>query len=135
MDRWKEALAIVRLSPLFGMSLSARCKHMGTIIALAHSHHSVEHSDCKGKYDNEIFNTLAHKGLVGLGVLLAFWAVVARIFWMRRSSQPQLALFMLALLGFYIFLGIGFDPFAFFIEGSFFVGMVVMGMVGARAPS
>ncbi|WP_104695153.1 O-antigen ligase family protein [Helicobacter salomonis] len=136
LERWKEALVIVRLSPLFGMSLSARCKHMDTIIAMAHSYHSVEGSDCKGKYDNEIFNTLAHKGLVGLGVLLALWGVVARIFWQRLQQNSQLPLLMLTMLFFYIVLGIGFDPFAYFIEGSFFVGMVVMGMVGTRpAPS
>ncbi|WP_235852480.1 O-antigen ligase family protein [Helicobacter vulpis] len=135
LDRWKEALAIVRLSPLFGMSLSTRCKRMGEIIAMAHSYHSVAESDCKGKYDNEIFNVLAHKGLVGLGVLLAFWIVVARIFVKRLACHPQLSLLMLALLGFYLVLGMGFDPFAFFIEGSFFVGMVVMGMVGTRAPT
>ncbi|MFC3847421.1 O-antigen ligase family protein [Helicobacter baculiformis] len=132
LERWKEALVIVRLSPFFGMSLSARCKHMSEIVAMAHSYHSVEESDCKGKYDNEIFNVLAHKGLIGLGILLTLWVVVAHIFIKRLESHPQLSLLMLSLLGFYIILGIGFDPFAFFIEGSFFVGMLVMGMLGAH---
>lgn len=127
--RWQEALAIVRLSPLIGMSLSTKCKRLQEILALAHSYRKAGEIDCRERYDNEIFNALAHRGLLGLGALLLLWVVVGRMFLRALYEHTPICLLVLSMLLFYIALGIGFDPFDFFIEGSFFVGLVVMGVL------
>ncbi|WP_240333288.1 O-antigen ligase family protein [Helicobacter suis] len=133
LARWREAIAIMRLSPLFGMSLSTKCKHLEEIIKLAHSYRKANTVDCTEKYDNQIFNTLARTGLFGLGVLLLLWGVIFTLFWRILKTQPTFCLLMLSMLCFYIVLGIGFDPFSFFIEGSFFVGLVVLGALHVKS--
>ncbi|WP_240329181.1 O-antigen ligase family protein [Helicobacter suis] len=133
LARWREAMAIVRLSPLFGMSLSTKCKHLEEIVKLAHSYRKANTIDCTEKYDNQIFNTLARTGLFGLGVLLLLWGVIFTLFWRALKTQPTLCLLMLSMLCFYIVLGIGFDPFSFFIEGSFFVGLIALGALHVKS--
>ncbi|GMT38283.1 O-antigen polymerase [Helicobacter bizzozeronii] len=132
LARWQEALVIVRLSPFFGMSISTKCKHIAEIVTRAQSYRDPKSIDCKERYDNEIFNALAHRGLLGLFALLLLWVVVWRAFARTLDQDPLVSLFLLSLLCFYIVLGIGFDPFDFFIEGSFFVALVVMGVLQTR---
>ncbi|BEG57136.1 O-antigen polymerase [Helicobacter sp. NHP21005] len=129
LARWQEALAIAKLSPLIGMSLSTKCRRIDEILALAHSYRKADQIDCAEKYDNEFFNTLAHRGVLGL-VALAWFLCVLWCFFAKRKDT--IGVFMLSMLIFYISLGIGFDPFDFFIEGSFFVGMVVMAAISKR---
>ncbi|CCM73574.1 hypothetical protein BN341_11860 [Helicobacter heilmannii ASB1.4] len=64
--------------------------------------------------------------LVGVAVLLLFWGVVGRFFWQNLRVAPEISLFGLGMLVFYVVFAMGFDPFSFFTEGSFFIGMVVM---------
>ncbi|CRF45204.1 hypothetical protein HHE03_02050 [Helicobacter heilmannii] len=124
--RWKVAIAIARLSPIFGMSPSTKCARLPEILALAHSYRKADEIDCGEKYENEILNTLARRGLVGVAVLLLFWGVVGRFFWQNLRVAPEISLFGLGMLVFYVVFAMGFDPFSFFTEGSFFIGMVVM---------
>ncbi|BCZ17041.1 O-antigen polymerase [Helicobacter sp. NHP19-003] len=132
LARWQEALAIAKLSPLIGMSLSTKCRRLDQILALSHSYRKADQIDCAEKYDNEFFNTLAHRGILGL-VALAWFICVLWCFFAKRKDT--IGVFMLSMLVFYVSLGIGFDPFDFFIEGSFFVGMVVMAAMAERLPA
>ncbi|WP_285602569.1 O-antigen ligase family protein [Helicobacter sp. NHP22-001] len=132
LARWQEALAIAKLSPIIGMSLSTKCKRLDEILSLSHSYRKASEIDCREKYDNEFFNTLAHRGVLGLVALLWFLCVLWRFFAKRKDN---IGVFICAMLVFYIVLGIGFDPFDFFIEGSFFVGMVVMGAIAKQLPA
>ncbi|GMB90268.1 O-antigen polymerase [Helicobacter ailurogastricus] len=132
LARWQEALAIAKLSPLIGMSLSTKCRRLDEILALSHSYRKADQINCAEKYDNEFFNTLAHRGVLGLAALAWFLCVLWRFFAKRKDI---IGVFMLSMLVFYVSVGIGFDPFDFFIEGSFLVGMVVMGAIAERLPT
>ncbi len=133
LARWKVAFAIMRLSPIFGMSSSTKCKRLSEILALAHSYRKAEDINCAERYENEILNTLASRGLVGLGVLFLFWAVVWLFFWRRLSINPQVSLLVLGMLVFYLVFAMGFDPFSFFTEGSFFMGIVALGVIATQS--
>ncbi|MCQ2984620.1 hypothetical protein JT096_07620, partial [Helicobacter pylori] len=65
-----------------------------------------------------------------LCVLVFFWffffLFIVNIFWGGIKQNSLISFFILTTLTFYLIFGIGFDPFDFFITGSFFVGMVMM---------
>lgn len=113
------------------MSLSTKCRRLDEILALSHSYRKADQINCAEKYDNEFFNTLAHRGVLGLAALAWFLCVLWRFFAKRKDI---IGVFMLH-AGLLCECGIGFDPFDFFIEGSFLVGMVVMGAIAERLPT
>ncbi len=141
LARWKEAIEIFKMSPLVGMSIKTRCDKQAEIIERAKSYRDPSTVDCKEKYDNEFFNTLSSQGIVGIIVLIYFLGSIGVFFYKRLKhclldyqkgqdfSCVALNLMLLSMLVYYIVLCVGFDPFHFFIEGSFFVGMVVMGIL------
>ncbi len=139
LARWKEAIEIFKMSPLIGMSIKTRCDKQAEIIERAKSYRDPSTVDCKEKYDNEFFNTLASQGLVGIIVLIYFLGSIFILFYKRLKdsllscsqdfSYVAINLMLLGMVIYYVVLCIGFDPFHFFIEGSFFVGMVLMGVL------
>ncbi|GAA9833220.1 O-antigen ligase [Helicobacter pylori] len=126
LERWKEALTVLRLRPFFGMAASEKCQRLEEILSLSHSYRAKDLILCYERYDNQIIHVLATRGIIGFLIWLFFLLVIVKIFWSGIKQNSLISLFILTTLTFYLIFGIGFDPFDFFITGSFFVGMVVM---------
>lgn len=126
LERWKEALTVVRLRPFFGMAASEKCQRLEEILSLSQSYRAKDLILCIERYDNQIIHVLATRGIIGFLILLFFWLVIVKIFWSGVKQNSLISFFILTTLAFYLIFGIGFDPFDFFITGSFFVGMVMM---------
>ncbi len=126
LERWKEALAVLRLRPFFGMAASEKCQRLEEILSLSHSYRAKDLILCYERYDNQIIHVLATRGIIGFLIWLFFLLVIVKIFWSGIKQNSLISFFILTTLTFYLIFGIGFDPFDFFITGSFFVGMVVM---------
>ncbi|WP_220893534.1 O-antigen ligase family protein [Helicobacter pylori] len=126
LERWKEALTVLRLRPFFGMAASEKCQRLEEILSLSHSYRAKDLILCYERYDNQIIHVLATRGIIGFLIWLFFLLVIVKIFWSGIKQNSLISLFILTTLTFYLVFGIGFDPFDFFITGSFFVGMVVM---------
>ncbi len=126
LERWKEALTVLRLRPFFGMAASEKCQRLEEILSLSHSYRAKDLILCYERYDNQIIHVLATRGIIGFLIWLFFLLVIVKIFWSGIKQNSLISLFILTTLTFYLVFGIGFDPFDFFITGSFFVGMVMM---------
>ncbi len=126
LERWKEALTVLRLRPFFGMAASEKCQRLEEILSLSHSYRAKDLILCYERYDNQIIHVLATRGIIGFLIWLFFLLVIVKIFWSGIKQNSLISLFILMTLTFYLIFGIGFDPFDFFITGSFFVGMVMM---------
>ncbi|GAA8952896.1 O-antigen ligase [Helicobacter pylori] len=126
LERWKEALTVLRLRPFFGMAASEKCQRLEEILSLSHSYRAKDLILCYERYDNQIIHVLATRGIIGFLIWLFFLLVIVKIFWSGIKQNSLISLFILTTLTFYLIFGIGFDPFDFFITGSFFAGMVVM---------
>ncbi|EQL60879.1 O-antigen ligase family protein [Helicobacter pylori] len=126
LERWKEALTVLRLRPFFGMAASEKCQRLEEILSLSHSYRAKDLILCYERYDNQIIHVLATRGIIGFLIWLFFLLVIVKIFWSGIKQNSLISLFILTALTFYLIFGIGFDPFDFFITGSFFVGMVMM---------
>ncbi len=126
LERWKEALTVLRLRPFFGMAASEKCQRLEEILSLSHSYRAKDLILCYERYDNQIIHVLATRGIIGFLIWLFFLLVIVKIFWSGIKQNSLISLFILTTLTFYLIFGIGFDPFDFFITGSFFVGMVMM---------
>ncbi|MGN8393902.1 O-antigen ligase family protein [Helicobacter pylori] len=126
LERWKEALTVLRLRPFFGMAASEKCQRLEEILSLSHSYRAKDLILCYERYDNQIIHVLATRGIIGFLIWLFFLLVIVKIFWSGIKQNSLISLFILTTLTFYLVFGIGFDPFDFFITGSFFAGMVVM---------
>ncbi len=126
LERWKEALTVLRLRPFFGMAASEKCQRLEEILSLSHSYRAKDLILCYERYDNQIIHVLATRGIIGFLIWLFFLLVIVKIFWSGIKQNSLISLFILMTLTFYLIFGIGFDPFDFFITGSFFAGMVMM---------
>ncbi|WP_100956299.1 O-antigen ligase family protein [Helicobacter pylori] len=126
LERWKEALTVLRLRPFFGMAASEKCQRLEEILSLSKSYRAKDLILCYERYDNQIIHVLATRGIIGFLIWLFFLLVIVKIFWSGIKQNSLISLFILTALTFYLIFGIGFDPFDFFITGSFFVGMVMM---------
>ncbi|NPS33715.1 O-antigen ligase family protein [Helicobacter pylori] len=126
LERWKEALTVLRLRPFFGMAASEKCQRLEEILSLSHSYRAKDLILCYERYDNQIIHVLATRGIIGFLIWLFFLLVIVKIFWIGIKQNSLISLFILTTLTFYLIFGIGFDPFDFFITGSFFVGMIMM---------
>ncbi len=126
LERWKEALTVLRLRSFFGMAASEKCQRLEEILSLSHSYRAKDLILCYERYDNQIIHILATRGIIGFLIWLFFLLVIVRIFWSGIKQNSLISLFILTTLTFYLIFGIGFDPFDFFITGSFFVGMIMM---------
>ncbi|GAA8517329.1 O-antigen ligase [Helicobacter pylori] len=126
LERWKEALTVLHLRPFFGMAASEKCQRLEEILSLSHSYRAKDLILCYERYDNQIIHVLATRGIIGFLIWLFFLLVIVKIFWSGIKQNSLISLFILTTLTFYLIFGIGFDPFDFFITGSFFVGMVMM---------
>ncbi len=126
LERWKEALTVLRLRPFFGMAASEKCQRLEEILSLSKSYRAKDLILCYERYDNQIIHVLATRGIIGFLIWLFFLLVIVKIFWSGIKQNSLISLFILTTLTFYLIFGIGFDPFDFFITGSFFVGMVMM---------
>ncbi len=126
LERWKEALTVLRLRPFFGMAASEKCQRLEEILSLSHSYRAKDLILCYERYDNQIIHVLATRGIIGFLIWLFFLLVIVKIFWSGIKQNSLISLFILTTLTFYLIFGIGFDPFDFFITGSFFVGMIMM---------
>ncbi len=126
LERWKEALTVLRLRPFFGMAASEKCQRLEEILSLSHSYRAKDLILCYERYDNQIIHVLATRGIIGFLIWLFFLLVIVKIFWSGIKQNSLISLFILTTLTFYLVFGIGFDPFDFFITGSFFVGMIMM---------
>ncbi|GAA7349570.1 hypothetical protein HpCK69_05770 [Helicobacter pylori] len=101
-------------------------KRLEEILSLSHSYRAKDLILCYERYDNQIIHVLATRGIIGFLIWLFFLLVIVKIFWSGIKQNSLISLFILTTLTFYLIFGIGFDPFDFFITGSFFVGMVMM---------
>ncbi|EJB52073.1 O-antigen polymerase [Helicobacter pylori Hp M2] len=126
LERWKEALTVLRLRPFFGMAASEKCQRLEEILSLSQSYRAKDLILCYERYDNQIIHVLATRGIIGFLIWLFFLLVIVKIFWSGIKQNSLISFFILMTLAFYLIFGIGFDPFDFFITGSFFVGMVMM---------
>ncbi len=135
LERWKEALTVLRLRPFFGMAASEKCQRLEEILSLSHSYRAKDLILCYERYDNQIIHVLATRGIIGFLIWLFFLLVIVKIFWSGIKQNSLISLFILTTLTFYLVFGIGFDPFDFFITGSFFVGMVMMAVFLKRDKS
>ncbi len=126
LERWKEALTVLRLRPFFGMAASEKCQRLKEILSLSQSYRAKDLILCYERYDNQIIHVLATRGIIGFLIWLFFLLAVVKIFWSGVKQNSLISFFILTTLAFYLIFGIGFDPFDFFITGSFFVGMIVM---------
>ncbi len=126
LERWKEALTVLRLRPFFGMTASEKCQRLEEILSLSQSYRAKDLILCYERYDNQIIHVLATRGIIGFLIWLFWLLVIVKIFWSGIKQNSLISLFILTTLTFYLIFGIGFDPFDFFITGSFFVGMVMM---------
>nr|WP_232264729.1 O-antigen ligase [Helicobacter pylori] len=126
LERWKEALTVLRLRPLFGMAASEKCQRLEEILFLSQSYRAKDLILCYERYDNQIIHILATRGIIGFLIWLFFLLAVVKIFWSGIKQNSLISFFILTTLTFYLIFGIGFDPFDFFITGSFFVGMTMM---------
>ncbi len=126
LERWKEALTVLRLRPFFGMAASEKCQRLEEILSLSQSYRAKDLILCYERYDNQIIHVLATRGIIGFLIWLFWLLVIVKIFWSGIKQNSLISLFILTTLTFYLIFGIGFDPFDFFITGSFFVGMVMM---------
>ncbi len=126
LERWKEALTVLRLRPFFGMASSEKCQRLEEILSLSKSYRAKDLILCYERYDNQIIHVLATRGIIGFLIWLFFLLVIVKIFWSGIKQNSLISFFILTTLAFYLIFGIGFDPFDFFITGSFFVGMVMM---------
>ncbi|GAA8470544.1 O-antigen ligase [Helicobacter pylori] len=126
LERWKEALTVLRLRPFFGMAASEKCQRLEEILSLSKSYRAKDLILCYERYDNQIIHVLATRGIIGFLIWLFFLLAVVKIFWSGMKQNSLISFFILTTLTFYLIFGIGFDPFDFFITGSFFVGMVMM---------
>ncbi|MFA4808934.1 O-antigen ligase family protein [Helicobacter pylori] len=126
LERWKEALTVLRLRPLFGMAASEKCQRLEKILSLSKSYRAKDLILCYERYDNQIIHVLATRGIIGFLIWFFFLLVIVKIFWSGIKQNSLISFFILTTLTFYLIFGIGFDPFDFFITGSFFVGMVMM---------
>ncbi|GAA8091024.1 O-antigen ligase [Helicobacter pylori] len=126
LERWKEALTVLRLRPFFGMAASEKCQRLEEILFLSKSYRAKDLILCYERYDNQIIHVLATRGIIGFLIWLFFLLVIVKIFWSGIKQNSLISLFILTTLTFYLIFGIGFDPFDFFITGSFFVGMIMM---------
>ncbi|NID08333.1 O-antigen ligase family protein [Helicobacter pylori] len=126
LERWKEALTVLRLRPFFGMAASEKCQRLEEILSLSQSYRAKDLILCYERYDNQIIHVLATRGIIGFLIWLFFLLVIVKIFWSGIKQNSLISFFILMTLTFYLIFGIGFDPFDFFITGSFFVGMVMM---------
>ncbi len=129
LERWKEALTVLRLRPFFGMAASEKCQRLEEILSLSHSYRAKDLILCYERYDNQIIHVLATRGIIGFLIWLFFLLVIVKIFWSGIKQNSLISLFILTTLTFYLIFGIGFDPFDFFITGSFFAGMVMMAVL------
>ncbi len=126
LERWKEALTVLRLRPLFGMAASEKCQRLEEILFLSQSYRAKDLILCYERYDNQIIHVLATRGIIGFLIWLFFLLAVVKIFWSGIKQNSLISFFILTAFTFYLIFGIGFDPFDFFITGSFFVGMIMM---------
>lgn len=126
LERWKEALTVACLRPFFGMAASEKCQRLEEILSLSQSYRAKDLILCYERYDNQIIHVLATRGIIGFLIWLFFLLVIVKIFWSGIKQNSLISFFILMTLAFYLIFGIGFDPFDFFITGSFFVGMVMM---------
>ncbi|MCQ2777157.1 O-antigen ligase family protein [Helicobacter pylori] len=126
LERWKEALTVLRLRPFFGMAASEKCQRLEEILFLSQSYRAKDLILCYERYDNQIIHVLATRGIIGFLIWLFFLLAVVKIFWSGIKQNSLISFFILTTLAFYLIFGIGFDPFDFFITGSFFVGMIMM---------
>ncbi|GAA7437238.1 O-antigen ligase [Helicobacter pylori] len=126
LERWKEALTVLHLRPFFGMAASEKCQRLEEILSLSQSYRAKDLILCYERYDNQIIHILATRGIIGFLIWLFWLLVIVKIFWSGIKQNSLISFFILTTLTFYLVFGIGFDPFDFFITGSFFAGMVMM---------
>ncbi|MGN8486563.1 O-antigen ligase family protein [Helicobacter pylori] len=126
LERWKEALTVLRLRSFFGMAASEKCQRLEEILSLSQSYRAKDLILCYERYDNQIIHVLATRGIIGFLIWLFFLLVIVKIFWSGIKQNSLISFFILTTFTFYLIFGIGFDPFDFFITGSFFVGMIMM---------
>ncbi|WQS44808.1 O-antigen ligase family protein [Helicobacter pylori] len=126
LERWKEALTVLRLRSFFGMAASEKCQRLEEILSLSQSYRAKDLILCYERYDNQIIHVLATRGIIGFLIWLFFLLVIVKIFWSGIKQNSLISFFILTAFTFYLIFGIGFDPFDFFITGSFFVGMIMM---------
>ncbi|PAF43941.1 O-antigen ligase family protein [Helicobacter sp. 11S02596-1] len=125
-EMWKEAIVIIKLSPIIGLSPKSICDRKYEINALAKSLRNPDELNCYGRYHSEILNTLARKGFLGLLALLAVWASLASFFWRGILQCGVVSLSMLGILLYYIVGGATGEPMSAFSEGNYFLMVVII---------
>ncbi|PAF42305.1 O-antigen ligase family protein [Helicobacter sp. 11S03491-1] len=127
-EMWKEAIAIIKLSPIIGLSPKSICDRKYEINRLAKSDRDPKTLNCYGRYHNEILNTLARKGILGLLALLATWLSIGifsiKAIQKRKGNIP--AYMMMGILVYYIVSGGSGEPMSAFMDGNFFIITMVI---------
>lgn len=73
LERWKEALTVLRLRPFFGMAASEKCQRLEEILSLSKSYRAKDLILCYERYDNQIIHVLATRGIIGFLIWLFFY--------------------------------------------------------------
>lgn len=124
---WKEAIAIIKLSPIIGLSPKSILDRRYEIKALSKSRRDPSDFTRYGRFHNEILNTFARKGILGLLALFAVWISIAIFFWKKISKGDGIAaISMLGILVSYIVAGFVFEPMSAFGEGNYFLMVLVI---------
>lgn len=108
-EMWKEAIAMFKMAPFFGLStyeISHRLKEIRekSGSAIRRDGERDSRNEAVGNKHNQILNTAAKRGIVGVLALLFVWFAYGKLFYhFLRSQQSQIfALALCALLiGFY----------------------------------
>lgn len=126
-EMWKEAWAIFKLSPVIGLSPKSICDRKYEIKELSASLRNFDNLNCYGRYHNEILNTLARKGALGLLALLAVWVSLGIFaFKLLRSKGRISAIVIFGILTHYIVGGIGGEPMSAFMDGNLFIIVAII---------